>query len=121
MKQFFAIAILAANSLVAPSASVRTVSVVPAAGRAQVVIGADASVDVDDFTLESPYRIVVDLKGATLSMAPRYDRRARGGVTNIRAAQFKPNVVRVVIRWPGWGVPSSRVSPASRTLNAARG
>jgi type IV pilus assembly protein PilQ len=97
MKQFFAIAILAVNSLVAPSASVRTVSVVPAAGRTQVVIGADASVDVDDFTLESPYRIVVDLKGATLSMAPRYDRRARGGVTNIRAAQFKPNVVRVVI------------------------
>ncbi len=30
-------------------------------------------------------------------MAPRYDKHQRGGVTNIRAAQFKPNVVRVVI------------------------
>jgi len=79
------------------SAPVRTVSVIPAAGRAQVVIGVDASVDVEDFLLESPYRIVIDLKGATLDMAPRYDRLARGGVTNIRAAQFKPNVVRVVI------------------------
>jgi type IV pilus assembly protein PilQ len=82
---------------IATSTSVRTVSVIPTAGRAQVVIGVDASVEVDDFLLESPYRIVIDLKGATLDMAPRYDRLARGGVTNIRAAQFRPNVVRVVI------------------------
>ena len=116
MKQFLAIA--AALSLASPEtglrvaerasayaslhenatgSTVRTVSVVPTAGRAQVVIGVDASVEVDDFLLESPFRIVVDLKGATLDMAPRYDRLARGGVTNIRAAQFKPNVVRVVI------------------------
>jgi type IV pilus assembly protein PilQ len=79
------------------SVTVRAVSVVPNAGRAQVVIGVDASVEVDDFMLEAPYRIVIDLKGATLDMAPRYDRQMRGGVTNIRAAQFKPNIVRVVI------------------------
>jgi type IV pilus assembly protein PilQ len=81
----------------ASGVTVRTVSVVPTSGRAQVVIGVDASVDVDDFMLESPYRIVIDLKGARLDMAPRYDKHTRGGVTNIRAAQFKPNVVRVVI------------------------
>ena len=77
--------------------TVRSVSVVPSAGRAEIVIGVDASVDVDDFALESPHRVVVDLKGAVLSMAPRYDRQARGGVTNVRAAQFSPNTVRVVI------------------------
>ncbi|MEJ7759480.1 MAG: AMIN domain-containing protein [Gemmatimonadaceae bacterium] len=77
--------------------TVRSVSVVPSAGRAEIVIGVDASVEVEDFALESPHRVVVDLKGATLSMAPRYDRLARGGVVNVRAAQFKPNVVRVVI------------------------
>ncbi|HEX6573970.1 MAG TPA: AMIN domain-containing protein [Gemmatimonadaceae bacterium] len=77
--------------------AVRSVSVVPAAGRAEIVIGVDASVDVDDFTLESPHRVVVDLKGAVLGTRPAYDRQARGGVTNVRAAQFKPNVVRVVI------------------------
>src|SRR6185436_976125 len=77
--------------------AVRAVSVVPNAGRAQVVIGVDASIEVDDFMLESPHRIVIDLKGATLDMAPRYDRVMRGGVTNIRAAQFKPGTVRVVI------------------------
>src|SRR5438874_1788914 len=94
MKLFFAIAALTFG---ANSANVRTVSVVPTSGRAQVVIGVDASAEVDDFLLESPYRIVIDLKGATLDMAPRYDKHQRGGVTNIRAAQFKPNVVRVVI------------------------
>lgn len=76
---------------------VRSVSVVPAAGRAEIVIGIDASVEVDNFALESPYRVVVDLKGAVLNMAPRYDRQARGGVTNIRAGQFNPTTVRVVI------------------------
>src|SRR6476619_6809922 len=118
MKQFLAIALSVAFVAPAPSlraaaavwgnddttistgaagVTVRTVSVVPTSGRAQVVIGVDASVDVDDFMLESPYRIVIDLKGARLDMAPRYDKHTRGGVTNIRAAQFKPNVVRVVI------------------------
>ncbi|MGK2961890.1 MAG: AMIN domain-containing protein [Gemmatimonadaceae bacterium] len=77
--------------------AVRSVSVVPAAGRAEIVIGVDASVQVDDFALKAPYRVVVDLKGAVLSMAPRYDRQARGGVTNVRAAQFNPGTVRVVI------------------------
>ena len=36
------------------TATVRAVSVVPNAGRAQVVIGVDASIEVDDFMLESP-------------------------------------------------------------------
>ncbi|MBA2706197.1 MAG: AMIN domain-containing protein [Gemmatimonadaceae bacterium] len=84
--------------LEAPNApTVRSVSVVSSAGRAEIVIGVDASVEVDDFVLESPYRVVIDLKGATLTMAPNYDRLARGGVLNLRAAQFKPNVVRVVV------------------------
>ncbi len=77
--------------------TIRSVSVVPAAGRAEIVIGVDASVEVDDFALEGPHRVVVDLKGAVLSMAPRYDRQPRGGVRNVRAAQFNPNTVRVVI------------------------
>ena len=77
--------------------AVRSVSVVPASGKAEIVIGVDASVDVDDFALESPHRVVVDLKGAVLNTRPAYDRQARGGVVNVRAAQFKPNVVRVVI------------------------
>jgi type IV pilus assembly protein PilQ len=63
-----------------------------------VVIGVNAAVDVQNFTLEAPARVVVDLKGASLAMAQRsYDRVSRGGITNIRYSQFRPNVVRVVI------------------------
>jgi len=78
--------------------SVHSVSVVPSSGKTDVVIGVNASVDVQDFTLDSPARVVVDLKGATLGMAHHsYDRVARGGITNIRYSQFSANVVRVVI------------------------
>src|SRR5690242_174388 len=87
----------AAGHVIVNAPAVRSVSVVPAQGRAEIVIGVDASVDVDDFALESPNRVVVDLKGAVLSSAPRYDRQMRGGIINVRAAMFKPNVVRVVI------------------------
>ena len=83
------------------ASTVRSVSVVPAAGRAEIVIGVDASVEVDDFALESPHRVVVDLKGAVLSAAPRYDRQPRGSVRNVRAAQFNPNTVRVVVELDG--------------------
>jgi type IV pilus assembly protein PilQ len=80
------------------AATVHSVSVVPSSGKTEVVIGVNASVDVQDFTLDSPARVVVDLKGATLDMSHRsYDRVARGGITNIRYSQFSANVVRVVI------------------------
>ena len=80
------------------AATVHSVSVVPSSGKTEVVIGVNASVDVQDFTLDAPARVVVDLKGATLGMSHRsYDRIARGGIINIRYSQFRPNVVRVVI------------------------
>ncbi len=80
------------------AATVRSVSVVPSSGKTEVVIGVNAAAEVQDFTLESPARVVIDLKGATLDMSHRgYDRIARGGITNIRYSQFRPNVVRVVI------------------------
>jgi len=63
-----------------------------------VVIGVNSGVDVQNFTLDAPARVVVDLKGASLAMTQRsYDRISRGGITNIRYSQFRPNVVRVVI------------------------
>jgi type IV pilus assembly protein PilQ len=78
--------------------TVHSLSVVPSSGKTDVVIGINAAVDVQNFTLEAPARVVVDLKGASLAMTQRsYDRISRGGITNIRYSQFRPNVVRVVI------------------------
>ena len=80
------------------AATVKSVSVIPSSGKTEVVIGVSAAVDVQNFTLASPARVVIDLNGADLSMTHRtYDKVARGGVTNIRYSQFRPNVVRVVI------------------------
>ena len=77
---------------------VRGVSVVPASGQVQVVIDLQGAVEVEDFTLASPARLVIDLVGARLAApAVLYDGQNRGGVRNVRYAQFKPDVVRVVI------------------------
>ena len=77
---------------------VKAVSVVPAAGSVEVVIDLQGAVELQDFTLASPARVVIDLEGARLVVpAVLYDGRNRGGVKNIRYAQFRPGVVRVVI------------------------
>ena len=93
-------ALPAAALLFLPSsaATVHSLSVVPSSGKAEVVIGVNAAVEVQDFTLDAPARVVVDLRGATLDMSYRtYDRVARGGITNVRYSQYRPNIVRVVI------------------------
>jgi type IV pilus assembly protein PilQ len=77
---------------------VRAVSVVPARSSVEVVIDLQGAVDVQDFTLASPARLVVDLHGARLAApATLYDGQNRGGIKNIRYAQFRPGIVRVVI------------------------
>ncbi|HKG93301.1 MAG TPA: AMIN domain-containing protein, partial [Gemmatimonadaceae bacterium] len=86
----------------APAGSVTGVSVVPATGRAEVVIAVDNTVRVQNFTLTAPHRIVLDLSGARLGMPPfSYDKRDRGGVTNVRFSQYRSDVVRVVIELSG--------------------
>ena len=80
------------------SATVQSLSVIPSSGKTEVVIGVNAAVEVQDFTLDAPVRVVVDLKGATLDMPHRrYDKESRGGITNIRYSQYRPNIVRIVI------------------------
>ena len=84
------------------AATVHSVSVVPSAGKTEVVIGVSAAAEVQDFTLDAPARVVIDLKGATLDMSYRtYDKVSRGGITNVRYAQYRPNIVRVVIEMDG--------------------
>jgi type IV pilus assembly protein PilQ len=77
---------------------VKAVSVLPGAGGVEVVIDLRGAVDIQDFTLANPARLVVDLQGARLvAPAVLYDGANRGGIKNIRYAQFRPGVVRVVI------------------------
>src|SRR5881398_852610 len=77
---------------------VRAVSVLPASSSVDVVIDLRGAVEVQDFTLPDPARLVLDLQGARLAApAVLYDGQNRGGIKNLRYAQFRPGVVRVVI------------------------
>jgi type IV pilus assembly protein PilQ len=78
--------------------AVTSLSVVPASGRAELVIGVAGGVEVADFTLRKPDRIVLDVSGASLGFGARgYDHVARGGITDVRFSQYRKNTVRVVI------------------------
>lgn len=79
-------------------AEVTAVSVLPGPGHAQVVIDVTGSVSVQDFTLRNPDRLVIDVLGAQLSAnESMYDGENRGGIVNLRYAQFRPDVVRIVL------------------------
>jgi type IV pilus assembly protein PilQ len=75
------------------------VSVQAAPGRADVIINVRGAVEVRDFMLEGPNRLVLDVVGARLRGNPvsDYDGVKRGGVLNLRFAQYKPDVVRIVL------------------------
>jgi type IV pilus assembly protein PilQ len=78
--------------------AVVSLSVVPTSGRAEVIIGIDGPVQVRDFTLRTPDKIVVDITGATLGMpSSAYDRVTRAGILDVRYSQYKRNIVRVVL------------------------
>jgi type IV pilus assembly protein PilQ len=93
-----AVLLAAATLNATDDGAVISLSVVPASGRAQVVIGVDGDVSVKDFVLRGPDRIVVDVTGARLDVRRnRYDRVARGGLLDVQYAQNQSNVVRIVL------------------------
>ena len=82
----------------ATEGSVRSLSVVPSSGKAEIVIGVSGDPEVRDFILGSPDRIVIDLSGTSLGIRARgYDRIARGGISDVRFSQFRKGTVRVVV------------------------
>ena len=74
------------------------VSLLPAPGRAEVVVGVRGDVEVRDFVLRSPDRLVLDITGARLAgISASYDGVVRGGVKNLRYGQYQNDIVRVVV------------------------
>ncbi len=92
-------AMSALPSVLTAQALVRGVRVESNAGGTIVAVSLTDSVAHSAFTLAGPNRIVLDLPGTTLgSLGGRsYDGQARGPVQNIRMAQYRPDIVRVVI------------------------
>ena len=81
------------------SGEVTGVSVQASPGRADVIVNVRGAVEVRDFMLQNPNRLVLDIVGAKLkgNSTSAYDGVRRAGVLNLRYSQFAPNVVRVVL------------------------
>ena len=101
-----ALALLGARPAVTPEAGptsqVTAVSVIATPGHADIVIAVKGAVDVRDFVLREPDRLVVDVVGATLERTgAAYDGIERAGIRDIRYSQFRPDVVRIAIYLDG--------------------
>jgi type IV pilus assembly protein PilQ len=96
-------AVLAASTAAISTASAQTlvqgVRVESSTAGTVVAVTLTDSVARSAFTLAGPNRIVLDLPGTTLGAlgARAYDGQARGPVQNVRMAQYRPDIVRVVI------------------------
>jgi type IV pilus assembly protein PilQ len=68
-------------------------------GRAEIVISVRGVIEVRDFVLYQPTRLVIDVVGARLQPGARslYDGVNRGGIKNVRASQFDQETVRIVL------------------------
>ncbi|HEY0995846.1 MAG TPA: AMIN domain-containing protein [Gemmatimonadaceae bacterium] len=98
MIRVWTLALTLAAALRGGDGTVSSLAVTPAAGRAEVIIGVEGAVEVQDFTLRGPDKIVIDISGATLGLpASGYDRIERGGIVDVRYSQYRRNVVRVVL------------------------
>ena len=89
----------AARAAAPPAGELTAVSIVAAPGRVDFVLQVTGNVQVNDFFLSDPDRLVLDLVGAKLgtSQIKLYDGVNRGGITNVRYAQYKPGTVRIVL------------------------
>ncbi len=67
-------------------------------GETEIVIVAEGEIEVSDFLLDEPTRLILDLRGARHAL-PRYtyEEIGRGGVIRLRSSQFLDDVVRLVI------------------------
>ncbi|NJD19985.1 MAG: AMIN domain-containing protein [Gemmatimonadetes bacterium] len=86
------------GALLALGGPVTEVAIAPADQHTSVLIAVDGDVEFRDFTMEGPYRLVVDVLGARHALPNgEFSDVNRGGVRSVRASQYSDEVVRVVL------------------------
>ena len=80
------------------SEPVTEIQIAAVGGQTEIVIIAEGAIEVSDFLLDEPTRLILDLRGAHHAL-PRfaYEEIGRGGVIRLRTSQFLDDVVRLVI------------------------
>lgn len=67
-------------------------------GRTELTVQVSGEVRWNDFALQGPPRVVVDLQGARSDLpSPKYEGIDRGGVRAVRTSQHGPDVLRIVV------------------------
>ncbi len=80
-----------------PAGSVNAVRIAPAGQETEITILTSGRVDVQDFQLSDPARLIVDVEGARHALPHSdYENIGRGGVVRLRTSQFRDDVVRLV-------------------------
>jgi type IV pilus assembly protein PilQ len=91
------VAALAAVVLAAPNGPVTELSILPANQRTEVVIAVTGRVEVRDFKMNGPNRVIVDLFGTRHALGKDdFIGIERGGIRSVRTSQYSEDVVRVV-------------------------
>ena len=86
-----------ASTLLALGGSVTEVTITPMQSETSVLITVDGDVEFRDFTMEGPYRLVVDLMDAQHALPQaEFASVNRGGIRAVRSSQYSDDVVRVV-------------------------
>lgn len=80
-----------------PAGEVDEVRIAPTGSQTEISIVTRGEVEVRDFLLEDPARLIVDLEGARHALPGHaFEGIARGGVVRLRTSQFRDEVVRLV-------------------------
>lgn len=89
--------LLAGWTALAPAGEVHQVRIAPSGEETEITIQASGELEVKDFLLTDPVRLIVDIEGARHDL-PRYTYEgiSRGGVLRMRTSQFRDGVVRLV-------------------------
>lgn len=105
----------------AQEASLVQVSVAPSAQGTTVDLSLTGAVGYTDFTLENPSRLVIDLSNAREGLPRTSYVIGRGGVTAVRASQFAPGVVRVILNLSGPAAHSIEATASGLTVRLSNG
>jgi hypothetical protein len=81
------------------AAKITEIVVKKAEGVTQVFVNGDDILNATDYVLEKPYRLVLDVKGATLAFGNKTFAINRGGISTISTTQFdrEGGIARIVV------------------------
>ncbi|MDT8435452.1 MAG: AMIN domain-containing protein [Gemmatimonadota bacterium] len=93
--------------------AVQEVRIAPAGAETEIVILTTGPVEVRDFVLTDPPRLVLDLEGVESALPrPAYDAIGIGGVVRMRSAAYRPGVLRLVFDLSELPAYETSVDPA---------